>query len=51
MNSLQDHAFFLVAAYGVSALLVAAELALLWRRRRARAHCGLDAHSAGEDRP
>jgi heme exporter protein CcmD len=36
MTSLQDHGFFLLISYGVSALLVAAEVALLWRRSRAR---------------
>jgi len=35
MNTLQDHGFYILISYGVSALLVAGEIALLWRRRRA----------------
>lgn len=46
MNSLQDHHFFILMAYGVSALLVAGEAALLWRRSRAAR-----ARQAGEGRP
>lgn len=38
MNSLQDHGFFILVSYGVSALLLAAEVAVLWRRSRARRH-------------
>ena len=49
MNSLQDHNFFILMSYGVSALLVAAEIMLLWRRRRMRD--GKDALSVGERRP
>ncbi|RYF26162.1 MAG: heme exporter protein CcmD [Comamonadaceae bacterium] len=51
MNSLQDHAFFLLVAYGVSALLVAGELALLWHRRRRGALDAQDAQHTGEGRP
>ncbi len=38
MTSLQDHGFFLLIAYGASALLLAVEVVLLWRRSRARGH-------------
>ncbi|MDR6214408.1 heme exporter protein CcmD [Paracidovorax wautersii] len=49
MNSLQDHNFFILISYGVSALLVAAEVALLWRR--GRAHRAQGGSPAVEDRP
>lgn len=38
MSFSQDHGFFLLIAYGVSGLLLAAELLLLWRRCR-QARC------------
>lgn len=50
MNSLQDHPFFILVAYGVSALLVVGELALLWRRRR-RVRDVQDAQHTGEEHP
>lgn len=34
MTFSHDHGFYLSIAYGVSALLLAAELLLLWRRSR-----------------
>lgn len=49
MNSLQDPTFFLLISYGVSALLVAGELVLLWRRRSRVQHDPGIAHAA-EDR-
>ncbi len=49
MNSLQDHNFFILISYGVSALLVAAEVALLWRR--GPAHRAQGGPPAVKDRP
>lgn len=34
MTYTQDHGYFLLIAYGLSGLLLAAELLLLWRRCR-----------------
>lgn len=48
MNSLQDHHFFILVSYGVSALLVAIEVMLLWRRSRMRD--SKDVQSVGESR-
>lgn len=46
--SLQGHSPYILGAYGVTAALMALEVALLWRRARARR---LRAHeTAGEDR-
>jgi len=45
---LQGHSPYILGAYGVTAALMALEVALLWRRARARR---LRAHeTAGEDR-
>lgn len=49
MNPLQDPVFFIVVSYAVSALLVAAEVAVLWRRSRAGR--GQDRSRAPEEGP
>ena len=35
---MSTHGFYILAAYGVSAVLLAAEVLLLWRRSRAQRH-------------
>lgn len=51
MSGLQDHGFFILISYGVSAVLVAGEIALLWRRRRALQRQPHHPPHLGEDRP